>query len=154
MSTERSSRLDEVLAQNLRHERQLEEVRPANRAALFDVLAAAGIALVTVEFDGYGDNGQMEAPRAFDAAGKEVELPAGTVPLGQPEWGKADVPTKDVPVTDGLEGMAYDLLHDRHAGWENGEGAFGEFTLDVAARTITLECRVRYVDSDLYTYEL
>ena len=36
------------------------ELRPANKAAVFDALTAAGLTIVTVRFDGYGDSGQIE----------------------------------------------------------------------------------------------
>ena len=39
--------------------RRAEAVRPDNKTALFDALAAAGITLVTVTFDGSGDSGQI-----------------------------------------------------------------------------------------------
>ena len=35
-------------------------IRPANKTALFDALAAAGITSVLVHFDGSGDSGQIE----------------------------------------------------------------------------------------------
>ncbi len=34
-------------------------LQPGNKAALFDALAAAGVTLVVVTFDGYGDSGQI-----------------------------------------------------------------------------------------------
>ena len=45
------------------------EAFDANRTALFDALAAAGIADITVEFDGEGDQGQIEDVTAQDASG-------------------------------------------------------------------------------------
>jgi hypothetical protein len=43
------------------------EILPRNTGVLFDALAAAGIAVVTVTFDGCGDSGQFEAPSGFGA---------------------------------------------------------------------------------------
>ncbi len=42
------------------HERRDAELRPVNKTAVFDALAAAGITIVVVAFDGYGDSGQIE----------------------------------------------------------------------------------------------
>jgi hypothetical protein len=42
------------------HERRDAELRPFNKTAVFDALAAAGITIVAVVFDGYGDSGQTE----------------------------------------------------------------------------------------------
>ncbi len=44
----------------LEYARSSGDIRSANKAVLFDVLAAAGIETVTVIFDGYGDSGQIE----------------------------------------------------------------------------------------------
>ena len=38
------------------------EILPHNKQVLFDALSAAGIDVVTIEFDGSGDSGQFEAP--------------------------------------------------------------------------------------------
>ena len=55
------------------------EILPHNKQVLFDALSAAGIDLVTVEFDGSGDSGQFEAPAGFDAENTEVAIPAGEI---------------------------------------------------------------------------
>ena len=47
--------------------RRAEQLLAANKDALFDALAAAGIETVTVTFDGYGDSGQIEDIEAGQA---------------------------------------------------------------------------------------
>jgi ParB family transcriptional regulator, chromosome partitioning protein len=39
-------------------------------------------------------------------------------------------------------------LEETHGGWENNDGAYGEFTFDVANRTITLAYNERHMESD------
>jgi hypothetical protein len=56
-------------AQERERARLAAEVRPANKAAVFDTLARAGITLVTVGFDGSGDEGQIESIDAFAGDG-------------------------------------------------------------------------------------
>ena len=48
------------IAQYKNHARRAAEAWPANKAALLDALARAGITSVVVNFDGYGDSGQIE----------------------------------------------------------------------------------------------
>lgn len=48
--------------------------------------------------------------------------------------------------------MAYDLLEQTHAGWEDGEGAFGTFTFSVPDRTITLEHKERFIETELFEH--
>jgi hypothetical protein len=49
--------------------------------------------------------------------------------------------------------MAYDFLEQTHSGWEDGDGAFGQFTFTVADHSITLEFNERYVDSNYHQHE-
>lgn len=139
------------LAHHAERMRRLDECRPANIAALFDVLAAAGITTVTVTFDGYGDSGQIESIDASNGGGA-TPLPPCEIALVEPGDGDAieHVPT---PIEQAIEELAYDLLRDAHAGWENNDGAFGEFSLNVAARTISLDHNERYTAIESYSHE-
>jgi hypothetical protein len=47
-----------------------------------------------------------------------------------------------------IERLAYHLLERTHCGWENNDGAYGDFTFDVAERTITLDYNERYTASE------
>jgi len=139
------------LARHADHMHRLDECRPGNIAALFDALAASGITTVAVTFDGYGDSGQIESIDASDAQG-EITLPAGEIAVASPGDGEATEHTA-MPLHDAIEGLAYDLLRDTHAGWENNDGAFGEFAFDVAARTISLDHNKRYTAFESYSHE-
>jgi hypothetical protein len=50
--------------------------------------------------------------------------------------------------------MAWRILGDAHEGWENADGGYGEFTFNVADRTITLEYNERYVETNFYRHEV
>ena len=65
------------------------ELRPVNKTVVFDALAAAGITIVVVAFDGYGDSGQIENVEA--KSGEDlVALPSGDVEIASAVWGQAD----------------------------------------------------------------
>jgi hypothetical protein len=51
-------------------------------------------------------------------------------------------------VHDAIERLAYDFLEETHDGWENSDGAYGDFIFDVAERTITLDYNERHMESD------
>ena len=69
------------------HERRSAELLPRNKTAVFDVLAAAGVTVVVVTFDGYGDSGQIENIEA--KAGDEVAaLPSGEIEIVSANWGE------------------------------------------------------------------
>ncbi|TAJ79734.1 MAG: hypothetical protein EPO45_04235 [Sphingobium sp.] len=114
---------------------------------LFDLLEAQGIVLVTVTFDGCGDSGQIEDIVAFDEHG-EVAVPEDKLASAQTDTDAAGDAEYGEPIKDVIETLAYDLLQSEHGGWENNEGAYGEFRFDVADRTITLGCNIRISSAD------
>lgn len=128
------------------------EEMAALKTRLFDTLASHGIVRVTVNFDGCGDSGQIEDIIAFDEHG-QVELKGHALPA--PDSDPDGIPEAEAaePIEDAIESLAYDLLESEHGGWENNDGAYGEFTFDVATRKITLEHNERFTSSELYTHE-
>jgi len=123
------------------------ELQPQNQAALFDALAAAGVTLIVVTFDGYGDSGQIENidVKAGDAV---VAMPVGEVQIAEAIWDQPEPNRSTVSIADAIERLAYDSLERTHCGWENNDGAYGDFTFDVAERTLTLDYNERYTASE------
>jgi hypothetical protein len=129
------------------HERRDAGLRAVNKTAVFDALAAAGITIVVVAFDGYGDSGQIENVEA--KAGEDlVALPSGEVEIVLAVWDQADPERTAMTVHDAIELLVFDCLGMTHDGWENSDGAYGDFTFDVAERTITLDYNERYMQSE------
>lgn len=135
------------IAQYQNHAHRLAAVRPANKDALFDALACAGITRVVVQFDGSGDSGQIEFIDAF-AADAPVALPSGNVELAEPVYCRDTIEVSTLSLRDAIEKLAYDFLEETHCGWENNDGAFGDFAFDVGERTITLAYNERRMETD------
>ncbi len=110
----------------------------ANKAALFDALAAAGITTVVVNFDGCGDSGQVEMIEAR-TGDDDCALPAVEVEIASMGWGTDTIDRQTQPVSEAIETLVYDVLSQSHGGWENDDGACGDFTFDVAERSVTLD---------------
>jgi hypothetical protein len=119
----------------------------ANKTALFDALAAASITSVLVRFDGSGDSGQIEEIDAV-AGDQSREFPPGSIAINRAYWGTAEAERSECNLRDAVETLAYALLEETHGGWENNEGAYGEFTFSVAERTITLDYNERIETSE------
>jgi hypothetical protein len=133
--------------QEREHASRADDLLPANKAVLFDALAAANIAAVIVTFDGHGDSGQIENIEAKTRDGT-VLLPAATVEIARPVWGNNDIDRQNLSIHDAIEALVYSFLGQSHDGWENSDGAYGDFTFDVADRTITLDYNERHMESD------
>jgi hypothetical protein len=123
------------------------EVLTLNKTALFDALAAAGITTVLVNFDGYGDSGQIERVEARTGDG-DCPLPAVEIEIASAQWASASILRQPKPIAEAIETLVYDVLNQNHGGWENNDGACGDFTFDVAERSITLDYNERYVESN------
>ena len=66
------------------------------------------------------------------------------------QWGQSEIARPTQSVRDAVETLAYDFLEQTHGGWENNEGAYGEFTFDVGDRTIRLDYNER-IETSEYT---
>ncbi len=133
--------------QEREHSSRADELLPANKTALFDALAAANITVVVVTFDGYGDSGQIENIEA-KSDDEIVSLPHGAIEIARPVWGSNDIDRQSLSIHDAIEAMVYSFLGQTHDGWENNDGAYGDFAFDVADRTIRLDYNERRMESD------
>lgn len=139
--------------------RREDELRAANKTALFDALSATPIHTVTVIFDGSGDSGQIEsveawAPEAQAPGGQRlVDLPATLISYIAPVWDSANIDTRQATVREVIEALCYALLEKTHDGWEIDDGAYGEFIFDVENRAITLEHNERVMTSQYHAHE-
>lgn len=134
------------------YNQQIQRAVSRNKDAVFDALAAAGIDTMEVGFDGCGDSGQIEgiAPRR---AGETVPLPDVTIACHCAEYGEEALAGSTETLRYAIEELCYGFLEIEYSGWENNDGAFGEFTFDVAARTITLDFNGRYTSYCTYSHE-
>lgn len=134
-----------------------------NRKAVMDALAHLEARLVTVEYDGSGDSGQIEYVayyRSYESEG-DVFFGRGEITDTTPfeaarvswkdshtnQWPQPSEPTiKDIRLTDAIYGLCYGYLGATHGGWENNEGAEGTFYLDVETGQVRLTHRARIID--------
>jgi hypothetical protein len=124
-----------------------DEILPANKTAFFDALAAAEVRSITVQFDGYGDSGQIEEIE-IDSPKPQVALLDAEIEFAQPTPDCHGVAHSSMTIREAIEHFVYGFLRDTHAGWEIDEGAYGEFKFDVASRRITLAYNERFTESE------
>jgi hypothetical protein len=143
--------IDTAMAAYDRHAKALKQANLINKTAVFEALAVAGITSVTVEFDGEGDSGQIESVIAC-AGDARVELPATPITLHKPSGREDALIPAEAPLTEAIESLCYDFLSQEHDGWENNDGAFGQFDFKVAERRVELEFNGRFSDSTFSTH--
>ena len=125
---------------NERNER-LRKANDTSREAIFDALGKLGIERIEISFDGYGDSGQIDNVAVTGGS----ENLTGEVTVVRAPWNGPDEAHK-CKLAEAVENLCYALLEQEHAGWQDNDGAYGTFVFDVAVRTVTLECHVRYTD--------
>lgn len=141
---------ENFIARYQAYEQRAAELHPANKASLFAALAGAGIVKVTVTFDGYGDSGQIDN---VELNGDAATLPDIPVELARTDFGSTEVERRTEPLNEAIETFCYALLESTHGGWENNDGAYGEFVFDVVAGTIMLDFNYRIETSENHSYE-
>jgi hypothetical protein len=124
-----SPSLREYYAKRLEHVRQ--HLPEAARQ-----LKEIGIVRVEVYYDGCGDSGQIESLHYFDAGCKQIDV-TGRVKLTH----------------DALKDLFYDLIEVRHDGWENNDGAFGQFVWELTTDTLSHSHSERYAEYDTTDHE-
>ncbi|MGH9721497.1 MAG: DUF6878 family protein [Bryobacteraceae bacterium] len=134
-----------------RHQQAVKPVNEQNKTRLLDALAGADITRVAVEFDGEGDSGQINAVTAYKGE-QQADIPPTKITVQNLSWGQAEPTSDEHALAAAIESVCYDFLEQEHGGWENNDGAYGEFHIDVKERTIELEFYSRYTDVEKYSH--
>ncbi|GFE67099.1 DUF6878 family protein [Litoreibacter roseus] len=120
----------EIISAMEEAQRQRETALKDERARLLVALRAAGATGVTVQYDAYGDSGNVQ----------DMTLePVGT-----------ELSSEDAKA---LENFGWDQAYSLHPGFENNEGGYGEMTWDITEDRIDLTHHDRFVDHDTTTHE-
>ena len=137
-----------------RYVAKLAEARIHTKPLLFDALSSLGVVTVTVEFNGSGDSGQIEEIKAVDAAGNEILLDQSNVVIKTVNGMDDSIEENSCTLLEAIDTACWDWLKETHGGWVNDDGAMGNFVLNVANRTVTLEFNERYEAYRTSTEEL
>lgn len=151
-STDNDASFARFMLEHDEYRKRAAELDAANKKIVLDALAAHGVSQVLVAFDGYGDSGQIVSIDAW-AGENPVDLHPISVMIDVAEW-RQPVPTSTtMSVSEAIEHLAYSFLQQTHSGWENNDGAYGEFTFYVPDRTVMLDYNGRYTASKNFNHE-
>jgi hypothetical protein len=124
------------------------------KAAVITPLKEAGIASVTITFDGYGDSGAIEETDYTNIAGETCDCPEVELEIAPEQDHLPCLAQSSVALSQALEDLAYLALEQHHPGWEINEGSNGTLTVDVGEASFTLECEVRFIDYEAHSTEV
>lgn len=127
-----------------------------------DALIVAGVSTVKADFNGQGDDGQMEKPVCHGAEeGVEIPFPNVNVTYTDRQY-QYDYRTQlhshaDVSVTktlkDAVEAILYDALEKTEMDWCNNEGGFGEVEMNTATAVIHVDMNQRVEHSEYSSHD-
>ena len=103
---------------------------------------------MVVEFDGYGDSGDMHEPILTEQQQKAMESLGWGFGYCQRQWDNEKKVWKSGKL--GLLDVVRDIIdYD----WINNEGGFGRVILDIDDQTVRVECSLRCTNTEDYTEE-
>lgn len=127
---------------------------------LFAACAHLKIKKIEVIFDGAGDSGQIEKTTFYNEKSEEVrpvvDLGECVVVVGRTFVGSGweDITkTTELTLEEAAEQIAYDILEERHAGWEINEGAYGKIHFDIDEFKVLCKFNERIVETNYSEYE-
>ena len=121
--------------------------------SISDAINKLGIEKIEVVFDGCGDSGQMEDITVFSKT-EDQNINLNKIPIGKVQFTTGTqyngdgtttkrTEVREATFADIVEEICYNLLAERHGGWEINEGSYGTFTLDFINKKIHLEFNER-----------
>ena len=129
------------------------EIKKTNKATLIRLMKENGIDRIELEFDGSGDEGQIEVVCLLNENETEIEnsllnLPCETINYSMRysdgEW-ICDTKSGQDTLENLAETIAYDHLESDFGGWEINDGSYGTISIH-ADGTGYIECNERIMD--------
>lgn len=117
-------------AQKLESQRRAAEQRAETRAALLSELRALGVTSIEVQYEGYGDSGNVE----------DVVVTPDAITLTE-------------ELRRRVEDFGWDFAYALSPGFENNEGGYGELTWVLEVDKIDVSHSNRYVASETTDHE-
>ena len=117
-------------AQMLESQRRAAEQRAETRAALLSELRALGVTSIEVQYEGYGDSGNIE----------DVVVTPDTISLSE-------------ELRRRVEDFGWDFAYALCPGFENNEGGYGELTWVLATDNIDVSHSNRYIATNTTEHE-
>lgn len=124
------TQVNDFYAQMLEAQKRAAEGRVITRAALLTELRALGVTTIEVQYEGYGDSGNVE----------DVVVAPDTITLSE-------------ELRRRLEDFGWDFAYSLSPGFENNEGGYGELTWTLETDKIDVSHSNRYIETSTTEHE-
>jgi hypothetical protein len=124
------TQVNDFYAQMLEAQQCAAEQRVVTRAALLTELCALGVTKIEVQYEGYGDSGNVE----------DVAVTPDTIALSE-------------ELRRRVEDFGWDFAYALSPGFENNEGGYGELTWVLETDKIDVSHSNRYIETNTTEHE-
>ena len=124
------TQVNDFYAQMLEAQQRAAEQRVVTRVALLSELRAVGVTKIEVQYEGYGDSGNIE----------DVVVTPDTISLSE-------------ELRRRVEDFGWDFAYALSPGFENNEGGYGEMTWSLEADKIDVSHSNRYIETKTTEHE-
>jgi hypothetical protein len=126
------------------------------KATLLTQLNLLGAKEVRVDFQGGGDDGQVDGVYMLDNNGAEIELPDDMIAWTTLTYGDQEAEAKPTKLVDALEDLCSRALDNTGLDWYNNEGGQGNLTIDFKENppSIMLNVGINHTTTESYEYDL
>ena len=124
------TQVNDFYAQMLEAQKRAAEERAITRTALLTELRALGVTKIEVQYEGYGDSGNVE----------DVSVTPDTITLSE-------------EMRRRVEDFGWDFAYALSPGFENNEGGYGELTWALETDKIDVSHSNRYIEANTTEHE-
>ena len=126
------------------------------KATLLTQLNLLGAKEVRVEFQGGGDDGQVDGVFLFDTNGQHIDVPDDMIAWTTQTYGNQQSEQKPTKLVDVLEDLCSRALDNTGLDWYNNEGGQGHLEIDFkeSPPSIKLNVGINQTTTDDYEYDL
>ena len=115
-----------------------------------------GVKQARVEFQGGGDDGQIEGVYLLDDNENDIDLPNDMIAWTSQTYGNQQSEQRPTKLVDALEDLCQRALDNTGLDWYNNDGGQGELVIDFtdSPPSIKLNVGINHTTTDDYEYDL
>jgi len=126
------------------------------KATLLTQLNLLGAKRVVVEFQGGGDDGQVDGVYLYDQNDVDIDVPNDMIAWTTQTYGGQEAESKQTKLVDALEDLCSRALDNTGLDWYNNDGGQGNLTIDFKENppSIKLNVGINHRTTEDYEYDL
>lgn len=125
-------------------------------ANLFTHLKLLNVNSFEIEFDGSGDDGQIDQIYFYDANNETINIPRDTISWVYSEYGDTKPHEQQVTLQKAVEDLGYEMLNESGHDWYNNDGGYGRINILIEGQDgkpyVDMDMNIRISDSEHYEY--